>query len=67
MMRRGETLASAESSTASRRDEYTRLVFMVLACGIFWSAASDRGNQGRGQGDLLWDLVERYDRSRAAA
>jgi hypothetical protein len=43
------------------------LVFIALAVWLFVRAAQDRGNQGRGPGDIIWDLVERYERSRKAA
>jgi hypothetical protein len=42
-------------------------VFIVLAVWLFVRAAQDKGNQGRGPGDIIWDLVERYERSRKAA
>jgi len=34
---------------------------------LFYRAATDRGDQGRGPGDLLWDLIERFERRRAPA
>jgi len=39
----------------------------VLAVWLFQRAAQDRGDQGRGAGDLLWDFVERLERRKAAA
>jgi hypothetical protein len=43
------------------------LIFAVLALWLFWRAAGDRGDQGRGAGDFLWDLIERYERRREVA
>ncbi len=43
------------------------LVFTALAVWLFVRAASDRGDQGRGPGDFIWDLIERFERSRQAA
>ncbi len=43
------------------------LVFVVLAVWLFVRAAQDKGNQGRGPGDVIWDVVERFQRSRKAA
>jgi len=31
----------------------------------FYRSATDRGDQGRGPGDLLWDFVERFERKAA--
>jgi len=67
LMRVGETLAQRGKLNALVAMSIPDIVFMVLALWLFWRAASDRGNQGRGPGDLIWDLVERYERSRAAA
>jgi lipopolysaccharide export system permease protein len=67
LMRVGETLAQRGKLNAFAAMSIPDIVFTVLAIWLFWRAASDRGNQGRGPGDLIWDLVERYERSRAAA
>jgi lipopolysaccharide export system permease protein len=67
LMRVGETLAQRGKLNAFVAMSIPDIVFMALALWLFWRAASDRGNQGRGPGDLIWDLVERYERSRAAA
>jgi len=67
LMRVGETLAQRGKLNALAAMSIPDVVFTVLALWLFWRAASDRGNQGRGPGDLIWDLVERYERSRAAA
>ena len=67
LMRVGETLAQRGKLNAIVAMSIPDVVFMVLAIWLFYRAASDKGNQGRGPGDLIWDLVERYERSRAAA
>ena len=48
-------------------DLLLKILFAALAVWLFVRAASDKGNQGRGPGDVLWDFVERYGRSRQAA
>ena len=37
----------------------------ALAIWLFVRSATDTGDQGRGAGDFLWDLVERFERRRA--
>ncbi len=67
LMRVGETLAQRGKLNAFAAMSIPDIVFTVLAIWLFYRAATDRGNQGRGPGDLIWDLVERYERSRQAA
>ena len=43
------------------------IFFAVLAVGLFLRSAADRGDQGRGPGDVLWEMVERYGRWKEAA
>jgi lipopolysaccharide export system permease protein len=67
LMRVGRTLAERGMLNSFVAMSIPDVVFVALAVWLFVRAASDRGNQGRGPGDLLWDLVERYERSRRAA
>ena len=67
LMRVGETLAQRGHLNAWMAMAIPDLVFMVLAFWFFYRSASDKGDQGRGPGDIIWDLVERYERSRQAA
>lgn len=67
LMRVGRTLAERGSLNAFFAMSIPDIVFLVLAVWLFVRAAQDRGNQGRGPGDFLWDLVERYERRRQAA
>ena len=67
IMKVGRTLAERGALGPYIAMSLPDLVFVVLALWLFIRAASDRGNQGRGPGDLLWDMVERYERSRVAA
>jgi lipopolysaccharide export LptBFGC system permease protein LptF len=67
LMRVGETLAQRGKLNAFVAMSIPDIVFTVLAIWLFYRAATDRGNQGRGPGDMIWDLVERYERSRQAA
>jgi hypothetical protein len=39
-------------------------LFAVVAAFLFLRAAADRGDQGRGVGDFLWDLIERFNKRR---
>jgi lipopolysaccharide export system permease protein len=67
LMRVGETLAQRGKLDAWIAMSIPDLVFTVLAIWLFYRAASDRSDQGKGPGDIIWDLVERYERSRQAA
>jgi lipopolysaccharide export system permease protein len=67
LMRVGETLAQRGKLNAWIAMSIPDLVFMALAFWFFYRSASDRGDAGRGPGDIIWDLVERYERSRQAA
>jgi lipopolysaccharide export system permease protein len=67
LMRVGETLAQRGKLDAWAAMSIPDIVFMALAFWFFYRAASDKGDQGRGPGDIIWDLVERYERSRQAA
>lgn len=67
LMRVGETLAQRGKLNAWIAMSIPDLVFMALAFWFFYRSASDKGDAGRGPGDVIWDLVERYERSRQAA
>ncbi|HEV2171801.1 MAG TPA: LptF/LptG family permease, partial [Candidatus Binatus sp.] len=67
LMRVGETLAQRGRLNPWIAMSIPDIVFIVLAFWFFYRAASDKGNAGRGPGDIIWDLVERYERSRQAA
>lgn len=67
IMRVGRTLAERGSLNAYIAMSIPDVVFLVLAVWLFVRAAQDRGNQGRGPGDFLWELVERYEKNRQAA
>jgi lipopolysaccharide export system permease protein len=67
LMRVGQTLSERGSLNAFVAMAIPDLVFVTLAIWMFIRAAEDRGNQGRGPGDVIWDLIERLERSREAA
>ncbi|MGH7926016.1 MAG: LPS export ABC transporter permease LptF, partial [Candidatus Binatus sp.] len=67
LMRVGETLAQRGKLNAWFAMSIPDIVFMALAFWFFYRSASDKADQGRGPGDIIWDLVERYERSRQAA
>jgi len=67
IMRVGRTLAERGHLDAFVAMSIPDVVFIALAVWLFVRAAQDKGNQGRGPGDVLWDLVERWGRSRQAA
>ncbi|MGH7986489.1 MAG: LPS export ABC transporter permease LptF [Candidatus Binataceae bacterium] len=62
LMRAGEALAQRGRLDAFVAMAIPDLVFGLLAAWLFYRSASDLGDQGRGPGDILWDLVERYER-----
>ena len=67
LMRVGETFAQSGRLNAFVAMSIPDLAFAALAVWLFYRAASDRGDQGRGPGDLIWDFVERFERSRQPA
>jgi lipopolysaccharide export system permease protein len=67
LMHAGEILAGRGMLNAYLAMGIPDAVFAVLALWLFYRSASDRGDQGRGPGDILWDLVERFERRREAA
>jgi lipopolysaccharide export system permease protein len=67
LMRVSETFAQRGRIDALVAMSFPNVVFAVLAIWLFYRAASDRGDQGRGPGDLIWDFVERFERSRQPA
>jgi len=67
LLRSGQSFSEAGKLNAYIAMGIPDFVFLVLGSCLFYRAATDRGDQGRGPGDLLWDLVERFERLRAAA
>ncbi|HZP46095.1 MAG TPA: LPS export ABC transporter permease LptF [Candidatus Binataceae bacterium] len=67
LMRAGEALAQRSVLNAYAAMSIPDVVFALLAAWLFLRAATDRGDQGRGAGDFIWDLVERFQRKPAEA
>jgi lipopolysaccharide export system permease protein len=67
LMRAGEGLALRGRLNPFVAMSIPDIFFAVLALSLFLRSAKDRGDQGRGPGDLLWELVERYGRWKEAA
>ena len=65
LMRAGEALAERARLNAFFAMSIPDLIFAALAIWLFMRSATDTGDQGRGAGDFLWDLVERFERRRA--
>jgi lipopolysaccharide export system permease protein len=66
LMRAGEALAQRGRLNALCAMSIPDVIFGVLAVWLFVRSATDRGDQGRGAGDFLWDIIERYERRRGA-
>lgn len=66
LMRMGRTLAERGTLNALAAMAIPDLVFLGLALWMFYRSASDRADQGRGPGDLIWDLIEHFGRKEAA-
>ncbi|HLW71490.1 MAG TPA: LPS export ABC transporter permease LptF [Candidatus Binataceae bacterium] len=62
LMRAGEALAQRGELGAFAAMSIPDVAFAILAAWLFWRAAGDRGDQGRGAGDFLWDFIERFER-----
>lgn len=67
LMRAGEALAQRGQLDAVIAMSIPDLIFAALAVWLFVRSAADRGDQGRGAGDFVWDWIERYERRREAA
>jgi lipopolysaccharide export system permease protein len=66
LMRLGRTLAERGMLNALAAMAIPDLVFLGLAVWMFYRSATDSSDQGRGPGDLLWDLIERFGHKEAA-
>ena len=64
LMRIGQTLGERAALNAFVAMAIPDVVFLALALWLFVRAAEDRGNEGRGPGDFVWDFIERFERSR---
>lgn len=64
LMRAAQTLAERGKLDALIAMAIPDVVFAVLAIWMFYRSANDRGDQGRGPGDLVWDVIERFERRR---
>jgi lipopolysaccharide export system permease protein len=64
LMRAGEALAERAQVNAFLAMSIPDLLFAALAIWLFLRSATDTGDQGRGAGDFVWDLVERFERRR---
>jgi lipopolysaccharide export system permease protein len=64
LMRAGEALAERAKLDAFVAMSIPDLIFAVLALWLFLRSATDRGDQGRGSSDFLWELFERFERRR---
>jgi lipopolysaccharide export system permease protein len=64
LMRAGEALAERARVNAFLAMSLPDLLFAALAIWLFLRSATDTGDQGRGAGDFVWDLVERFERRR---
>ena len=66
LMRLGRTLAERGMLNALAAMAIPDVVFLGLAVWMFYRSATDRADQGRGPGDLIWDLIERFGHKEAA-
>jgi lipopolysaccharide export system permease protein len=66
LMRLGRTLAERGMLDATAAMAIPDLVFLALAIWMFYRSATDTSDQGRGPGDLIWDLIERFVHKEAA-
>jgi lipopolysaccharide export system permease protein len=67
LMRAGQALAMRGHINSFVAMSIPDLFFAFLAIGLFLRSAADRGDQGRGPADLVWEWVERYGRWKEAA
>lgn len=67
LMRTGQTFAENGKLNPFIAMGIPDVAFGILAVSLFVRAAEDLGDQGRGPGDFIWDLIERLERSTGAA
>ncbi len=67
LMRVGETLGQRGKLFPFAAMSIPDLVFIVLAVWLFYRSATDKGDEGRGPGDFIWDFIERFEKSRQPA
>ncbi len=67
LMRVGQTLGERGVLNAFIAMAIPDIVFIALAVWLFVRAAEDRGNESSGPGDIIWNMIERFERSRGAA
>jgi lipopolysaccharide export LptBFGC system permease protein LptF len=67
LMRVGQTFAERGLLNPFIAMAIPDVVFLALAIWLFIRAAEDRGNESSGPGDFVWNLIERFERSRQAA
>jgi lipopolysaccharide export system permease protein len=67
LMRAGEGLAARGRVDPFIAMSIPDFVFAALAVWLFRRAAADKGDEGRGPGDFIWDLAERFGRRKEAA
>jgi lipopolysaccharide export system permease protein len=67
LMRAGEGLAQRGRLNAFAAMSIPDIVFLALALVLFLRSAADRGDQGRGPTDMLWQWFERIGHAREAA
>ncbi len=67
LMRAGQALAMRGHLQPFVAMSIPDIVFAFLSIGLFLRSAADRGDQGRGPGDVVWEWVERYGRWKEAA
>jgi len=64
LMRAGEALAEHARVNAFFAMSIPDIIFAVLAAWLFLRSATDSGDQGRGAGDFLWNLIEQFEKRR---
>lgn len=62
MVRSAESLAQRGYINAWIAMSIPDLVFLAFAWRLFSRAATDRSDTGRGPGDIMWEMVERFGR-----
>ncbi len=64
LMKIGQTFAESGRLNAFVAMGIPDVAFVFLSIWMFVRAAEDRGDQGRGPGDFIWELIERLERSK---
>jgi lipopolysaccharide export system permease protein len=67
LLRIGQSIAEAGQVNPYIATSVPDLVFAIIAVRLFYRAANDKTDHARGPGDVVWDIIRRFERTGAKA